>query len=292
MSPQNKSNDKILLGIASICAAFFLFTLMQVFSKLLVGRHNVIEIVFYRNLIASIPFLIYILVQKRHDLLRVQKPIALTARVIIGNIAMVFTFAAIHELPMANATVLFFASTLIVPVAAHFFLKEYIGIHRWLAIAIGMAGVIFIAQPSAQMTMIGVVLALGAACGNAFIQIILRHLKAEHTITITLYFLAGGALMNTLFMPWFANTPNMSDIGFFLLIGLSGGLGQYCLTLAFKNAPASLLSPFNYTGLIWASGFDIFIFGIIPTWHVYAGAAIIISSYLYILHRERKKKSQ
>ncbi len=289
-SQAHTSNDRIYIGIACVCAAFFAFTFMQALGKLLTGRHDVIEIVFWRNLIASLPILFYILATKQTRLLKPSMAKPLASRVLIGNITMIFTFGGMQALPMSNATVLFFTSTLIIPVAAHFFLKERIGIHRWLAVFIGICGVILIARPSAELTMIGVVLALGAAFGQAFIQIILRYMKNENALTITFYFMGGGAVMIAPFMPWFFDMPNPTDALLLLMIGLSGGIGQYFLTLAFKYAPASLLSPFNYTGLIWATGFDIMIWGLIPSWHVYTGAAIIIASYMYILYREKKKR--
>lgn len=287
-SPIAISKDRIFLGIGSVCIAFFLFTLMQMIGKLMTGHHHVIEIVFYRNIIAMVPFWAYIVFSRKFHLFQTKMPSILLTRVFVGTVGMILTFAAVQHLPMANATVLFFASTLIVPVAAHFFLKETIGIHRWAAIALGFSGVLLIAQPSAQITLIGVILALAAACCHAYIQVILRVLRKENEWTITFYFLFGGAVMTALFMPFIGHWPSAHDWFLFLLIGIAGGLGQYFLTLAFKYAPASLLSPFNYTGLIWATGFDILIWDFVPDWHVYAGAFVIIAAKLYIIYRARK----
>lgn len=252
------------------------------------GRYHVVEIVFYRNLIGAVPLLIYILVKRKYELFRTKQPVKLFLRVFIGTITLISVFAACQHLPMANATVLFFASTLIIPIAAHFFLKEKIGIHRWSAIALGFCGVLFIAQPSAEITLIGVVLALAAACGHAYVQIILRVLRNENTMMITFYFIAGGVVMTAPFMPFIGHIPNAYDAILFLAIGVAGALGQYFMTWAFKNAPASVLSPFNYTGLIWAVLFDIWIWDFVPDWHIYAGAAMIIAAKLYIIYRERK----
>jgi len=251
--------DRIFVGIACVCVAFFMFTAMQAVSKTMMDRHHVVEFVFWRNLLA----------------------------VVVGTFGMIATIAAVEHLPMANATVLFFTATLITPVAAHFVLKEHIGIHRWIAVAVGLCGVLLIAQPSIEFAVLGVVFGLIAASAHSFVHITLRYMRSENPITVIYYFFAGGAVIAGLFLPFVGHMPAMADIPWFLLIGLTGGLGQYFLTVGFRSAPASVLNPFNYTGLIWATGFDIVLFHYLPSWHVYAGAGIIFAAYLYILYREK-----
>lgn len=87
-------------------------------------------------------------------------------------------------------------------------------------------------------------------------------------------------------MPWFAHMPTLENALIMIAIGITGGFGQYFLTKGFQIAPASLLAPFAYTGLIWATGLDILIWNYIPGWPVFLGGAIIIASKLYIIHRE------
>ncbi|MBX2833850.1 MAG: DMT family transporter [Micavibrio sp.] len=265
-----------------------MFTLSHSLNKLLVGIHDPIEIAFWRNVICALPCLAYILVTKQPHLFKFSKPYTLAFRVIIGTIGLVFTLAAMQHLPVSVATVLFFVSTLLIPIMAHFFLKEYIGPHRWIAVIIGMSGVLLIARPSGEITAIGIAFALGAAFVHASIQVLIRAMKGQNPFTITLYFFVGGAIMLAFAMPFVWNTPTLYSVPILLLIGLFGGLGQYFLTRGFQMAPASLLGPFNYTGLIWASGIDIIIFLHIPSWHIYAGAMIIIAAQAYILYREKK----
>jgi len=281
--------DRIFLGIACVCVAFFMFTAMQAISKTMMDRHHVAEFVFWRNILAAVPMTIFIFAGRRFDLFKTDMPIALSLRVVIGTLAMIATIAAMKYLPMANATVLFFASTLITPVAAHFVLKEHIGLHRWIAVFVGLSGVLLIAQPSAEFAVLGVVFGLLAAGGHSFAHVSLRYLRQENPMTVIYYFFAGGAVISALFLPFVGSVPAAADIDLFLLIGLTGGLGQYFLTVGLRSAPASVLNPFNYTGLIWATGFDIVLFGYLPSWHVYAGAGIIFAAYLYIVYRERRQ---
>lgn len=279
-------------GIVYVCTAFFLFTAMQAFNKLLVGQHNVIEVAFYRNVLSLIPCVLIVVLQGKYFLLKSDMPWAMTGRVVIGTTGLLLTFAATQELPLANATVLFFTSTLMLPVLARFFLNEHIAAHRWVAIIVGMCGVLLVAQPSAEMTAVGIFLALGAAVFHASIQVILRIMRNENPFTITLYFFLGGALLSGVLMPFAANAPTKESAPLLLAIGITGGLGQYFLTRAFQMASASLLSPFNYTGLLWAMVFDILFWNYIPHWPVWIGGAIIVSSHFFLIQRERHTRKK
>jgi drug/metabolite transporter (DMT)-like permease len=287
--------DQLIRAVVHVCIAFFMFTAMQALGKLLVDSHDAMEIAFYRGLLAAIPCLIYVMVTRQYHLLKTKMPITLMLRVLIGSAGVVMTLGAAQYLPIANATVLFFMSTLLIPVLSHFVLHEKIGPHRWIAVAIGMTGVLIAMQPSAQMTLIGVALALGAATVHAIIQVLIRSMKSESTFTITFYFFLSGIVLGGVFMPWVYDPLDMDSAILMLGIGITGGLGQYFLTSGFKMAPASFLGPFNYTGLIWATMFDIMIWQHVPGYPVFLGGAIIIASNFYILYREKlaeKRKAQ
>lgn len=284
--------DRILKGVIHVSLAFFLFTMMQALNKLLVGQHHVAEIAFYRNLMALIPCLIYVIWTGRYMLLKTQRPGALAFRAAVGGIGLILTFGATQALPIANATVLFFAATLLSPAMAIIFLKEHVGIYRWSAVVVGLIGVFLVAQPSAVMNTIGIALALGAAVTHALAQVLIRSLKTESAFTITFYFFLGGAIIPGLFMPWVAHPISASSALLLLGVGITGGVGQYFLTTGFQSAPASLLAPLSYVGLLWATLLDVLIWSYVPGWPVFAGGAIIISANLFILYREQVNKGR
>lgn len=279
--------DNIMRGAAFAATAFFLLAVMGACAKLLFENHHVVEITFYRNLVAFVPMAVYAALRRDRAALIAQNPKMLALRVAVGVAGLMMTFAALAHLPMADATVIFMASNLIIPVLAFFVLKEHVGPHRWIAIAVGFCGVVLVAGPTGQVSALGVILALGAACFHAVIQTLLRLLRQERPFTVTFYFIAGGVVLPGLFMPWYAEIPSLHDALLFVLLGASGGFAQYCLTSAYKYAPATLVAPFNYTGLLWATGLDVLIWAHVPGWPVFAGGAIIIGAKLYILHRER-----
>jgi drug/metabolite transporter (DMT)-like permease len=284
--------DHLIKAALHVSAAFFLFTVMQALNKLLVGQHNVVEIAFYRNAITLIPCIIFLLITQRYELIKTTRPRPLLYRTVLGSFSLLLTFEATQILPISNANVLFFASTLMVPAIAFFFLKEKVGIYRWSAIVIGMSGVFLVAQPSSYMPLYGVLIALAAAVSHALAPILIRSLKTESPFTITFYFFLGGMIIPGLAMPWMANPLSAYSALVLLGIGLTGGLGQYFLTTGFQAGPASVLAPLAYTGLLWATLLDVMIWDFVPGWHIYAGGAIIISANLFILWREKIKAQE
>ena len=286
--------ENLLKGIGLALMAFFLFSLMSAAAKFLSDTHHVAEIAFYRNAIFLLPLLGYILIKKDRTLFKTTKPYAVTFRAVVGSISLIVTYAAFAALPMADATVLLFASSIITPVIVHFALKEHIGIYRCIAIIIGLGGVFLMAAPTGAVNPIGVILALAAATMHAMMYSTLRYLKTEDSLTVTFYFILAGVLIPGLFFMPFVAAPilNSFELALFLLLGLSGGCAQLCLANAHRHAPASLIAPMNYTGLVWATAFDIMIWKHIPGATVYIGGAIIIASSLFIIYRENKSDKQ
>lgn len=285
--------DHIMRGIVFALLAYFMFGVMQAGAKILSETHNVIEVAFYRNLIAFVPLVIYMTLKNQWGILKTKKPKMVAFRGIFGTISLIITFLTFHYLPMADATVILFTAIILTPALAFFMLGEHIGARRWSAIIIGLIGVIIMVRPSGEVPLIGICIGFLTALGHATINVTLRHLKTEPPISATFSFIFCGVLIPGLIMPFIAKTPESSELLLFLMVGISGGLGQFFLTSAFSKAPASLVAMFNYTGLIWAALFDIAIWKNIPGVTVFVGAAIILSANLYIVHRERlaeKKK--
>lgn len=292
-APSVQHRDYIIKGIAFAACAFFLLAAMNAMAKMLSDSYHIVEIAFFRNVFASIPFLIYILATRQFTLLKTQKPKALTFRCTLGAISLMTTFIAFQLLPMAEATVLLFASSLMIPVLSYFILKESVGPYRWGAILVGFAGILVMAGIGGFSSWIGVIIGLAAATMHAILQITLRYLKTESPITVTFYFVFIGSFVTAAFLPFFATwNYTLAVWGMFIAIGLTGALAQFCLSHAFKNAPASVVTSFNYTGLIWATGFDLLIWNFVPGWPVFAGGSIVIASALFITYREHKRQKQ
>jgi len=285
---ESKHQDHVLRGMLAAIAAFFLFSIMAVCAKLLSERHSVIEIAFYRNLIGTLPFLFLIFVLGKREILIIKsRPAAVGFRAVLGAVSLTTTFAAFSIMPMAETTVLLFTASLFIPVLGVFVLGERVGPYRWAAVFIGFAGVVVMASPAGNLNTLGIAIALTASLMHAVLQVVLRYLgKFESPETVTFYFMVIGTLITALPLPFIAVTPTLDEIPLLFGLGLTGAAAQWFLSVAFRNAPAAVVTVFNYTGIVWAMLFGWMIFNDWPAPLVLLGAAIVIGSNVLMVWRE------
>ena len=292
--PKEKSapahKEHVIRGMMAAMGAFFSFTIMNTFAKMLSANHSVIEIAFYRNLIATLPFLIMMFVFGRREILMIRsKPSLIGIRAVIGTISLVATFVAYSLMPMADTTALLFTASLFIPILGVFFLKESVGPYRWSAVVMGFIGVLIMSQPSGDMYILGILVALFAALLHAVLQIILRYLAPyESPETISFYFFVVGIVLTALPMPFIAVRPTMDEIPLLIGVGLSGTAAQWLLSIAFRNAKAAIVTVFNYSSIVWATLFGRMIWNEWPLPTVIAGAAVVIASNILMIWRESR----
>lgn len=288
-SPANHQ-EHVVLGMSAALGAFLMFTIMNVFAKLLSENHSIVEIAFYRNVIATLPFLFMIFVLGQRDMLVIrQKPGLVALRAILGTISLAGTFAAFSLMPMADATALLFASSLFIPILGVIALREGVGPYRWSAVVVGFLGVLLMVHPSSDVYMLGIAIALGTAFLQAILQIILRYLgRFESPETISFYFFLIGSIVTAIPLPFVAVRPTLAEVPLLIGIGLSGALAQWLFSTAFRHAPATVVSIFNYSGIVWATLFGWLIWNDWPLPMVFAGAFIVIASNILIIWRESR----
>jgi drug/metabolite transporter (DMT)-like permease len=286
----NPHKEHIALGMAAAIGAFLAFTIMNVFAKLLSANHSVIEIAFYRNLIASMPFLILIFGIGRRDILVIRsKPAVVAFRAILGSFTLMMTFSAYALMPMADTTVFLFTSSLFIPVLGVIFLSERVGPYRWTAVIVGFIGVVVMMRPSGDTYLLGATVALVAALMQATMSIVLRYLGGhESAETISFYFFVIGTFITALALPFVAVRPSLGEVPLLFGVGLSGAAAQWLYSTAFRNAPAAIVSVFNYSSILWATLFGWLIWSDIPLPTVFVGAAIVIASNVLVIWREHR----
>jgi drug/metabolite transporter (DMT)-like permease len=251
---------------------------------------NVVEIIFYRNLF-SLPLIVgWLLVGPGWAGIRVVRPKAHVSRAIIGLVGMVLNFQALRMLPLAEATVISFSVPFFATALAAIFLAEPVGRHRWSAIAVGLVGVAIVAQPGgAHVEPLAALIGILAAFGVATVTVTLRQLGSTETATATVFWFAIACTIVTgLAMPWFFEAHDLVTWGLLLWVGIAGGAAQLVNTASLRFAPVPVLAPFDYMQLLWAVGLGWLIWETSPTAATWTGAAVIIASGLYIVHRERQ----
>jgi drug/metabolite transporter (DMT)-like permease len=272
--------------------AIGLFTIMGGMVKWLIVTYPLPQIIFFRNLFALVPLMPFIL-HAGIGSLRTARPCEHVLRCAIGLASMVTTFWSLAYLPLANQTAIGFAAPLFVTVLAAVFLGETLRWRRSLAVVVGFAGVLLMVRPDGDAffgdgRFLGSLLALFATVTYAVVLIIIRRLSTtESSITIAFWFTMTGVAASGAVMPFVFVAPvSLFDAGLFLVMGLLGGVAQILMTGAYRWGPASIVAPFDYSGMLWALAIGWGVWGELPTADVLAGAAIVIGSGLYILHRE------
>ncbi len=275
------------LGIAYMVIAVALFTIMDALVKWLGPHYPTMQIVFFRSLFAFVPLGIFIARTGSLVSLATRQPFGHVLRSFIGLTALSCFFYAYAHMPLANVIAIAFAAPLFITALSVPLLGEAVGPRRWGAVAFGFVGVIIMVRPdSGVFDSVALVALFGTVC-YALAMIFVRKLsRTETSAAIVFYYSLASTIVAGLFMPFQWVTPGLQDLGLLIAVGLVGGVAQIFMTNAFRNAPAAVIAPFDYTTMIWAVIVGFFIWGEIPGVNVWIGVAIVVVSGLYILQRE------
>jgi drug/metabolite transporter (DMT)-like permease len=201
-------------------------------------------------------------------------------------------FFAIKSMALVDASAIVFSGPLFVTALSVPLLGEHVGMRRWVAVFVGFVGALVVIRPGADIFTSVAMLPLLAAMSFAFYQIFTRKLATyDSPMTTLLYTSVFGTVCTSLYIPFKWVAPDALGWALMLLAGLFGACGQLALINAIRLAPVSTVAPFNYLGLLWASGLGFVFFGDLPDRYTLFGAAIVAGSGLYILHRERLRGS-
>ena len=196
-------------------------------------------------------------------------------------------FSGLSLVALADATAMMFVAPLLVTALSIPLLGETVGWRRWAGVAVGFTGALIIIRPGMGVMQTAILLPLGAATFHAVYQIATRALgRTDSALSIIAYTPLIGALVMSVIVPFFWTAPDPKGGALMVLLGVLGGIGHFALIKAFQAAPASVVSPFGYTNLIWATVFGFVIWGHLPDLATVAGAAVIVASGIYIFHRE------
>ena len=293
MSMEERKKDQILRGAGYIGLAVFLIASMNALAKWLGDTYHPVELVFYRNLIVFVCVCLYFQATRNFHLIRTERLKSHVIRAAVGNLSIFLAFTSVGLLPLADFTTLYFTSPLFVTALSVPMLKERVGPWRWAAVIIGFMGVLIVANPSGEgfQSPLGIASGLAFGLTAALVQIFLRDLgRTEDTRTTVFYFMAMGIPLTAVFLPFFWTGPKVTDLWLILALALTGGAQQILKTKGYSLGPVALLSPLNFTSLIWAAVFGLIIWDQVPGWNVWVGAAVIIASNVFILWRERQVK--
>lgn len=265
------------------------FSLMDACLKALSQHYPPMQVAALRGL-SSLPLvaLWVVFAGGARQLLHVRWPLHLLRGVL--SIIMLSAFAyALRSLSLAETYALFFIAPLIITALAALVLRERVDWHGWTAIIIGFCGTLIVLRPTGAgvITLAGLAV-LVSATGYAISAITVRVLgRSDSTQSMVFWMLTMTSVFASAFA-WREWLPIQSaDWRVLAALGVTGAVGQFAITDAFKRAAASRIAPLEYTALIWGIILDWVFWHTLPDTITLAGAGVIIASGLYLIRRER-----
>ena len=279
-----------LRSIYAMLLAVALFALMDTFMKLLTEHYPAMQVAALRALCSLPLVLAYIGWRGAYQgMFKVRWPLHVLRGVL--GVAMLSLFAfGIKNLSLAEAYTIFFIAPALITALSVVFLKEHVNMARWVAIGVGLVGVIIVLRPTGEgMMTLGGLAILGAALFYAISSIagsILGRTDsgAHMVLWLMLLMSVGGGILAA--PGWVA--IQSSDILLLCGLAVTGFLGQLAITEAFNKGEASSIAPLEYTALAWGVALDWLLWQTLPDRYTIIGAAVIIASGVYLIRHEHQ----
>ena len=305
MSPPAARNN--LVGISSALIASVLFSINDMTVKFLSDDYALHEIILIRSVIGMAVLIAVIFpIEGGWVVLRTKRLGMHIIRGLLVVITNMTFFLALAALPLADAVAIFFIGPLIITVFSVIFLGESVGPRRWIAVGMGLVGVIVMVRPGSAGFQLAALLPLVAAVTYASLQILTRKIGGtEKAGTLTFYIQASFILVGitmglTVGDGRFAGTgdpsidfllrswvwPSTRDWMILLVLGTSSTFAGYFISQAYRLCEAGLAAPFEYTAMAFAVFWGLVIFGDWPDTTAWIGISLIIGGGLFMLWRE------
>jgi len=220
---------------------------------------------------------------------RARHPVLQLVRSMFLLVATICFFGSLRYLPLAEGSAITFLAPIFVVVLSGPLLGEKPNRARWIASVAGFVGILILVRPGSAIFHPATLLLVVAALCNAAYFVMTRKLVDESPYTTLFYSALAGTVGLSLALPWQfdGGAPTLRDATLFLLLGLFAGLGHWFVIRAYLLAPASMLTPFTYLQMIWATLYGFAIFGQLPDRWSALGMTIIVASGLWLALQER-----
>ena len=306
----NTSNNS--KGIILVLIAMATFSVHDAIIKFIFTEAALYEIYFGRTFIAALLSAAYLLLTKQKIILKTSYPILSIVRVILHFLAFSFYFISLTYMSLAVATALYFSTPLFMSILAKLFLKEDIGIRRWLAILVGFIGIFVILNPDLSdfdfKNLLPVICALFYASSmtiskktadkdNVHTQLFYFYILTV-SICLVVFFLSGSGQFNKfdnptmqfIFRDWFSN-PTFTW-KYIIVMGILASVAFTCIFKAYTSFSTSITSIFEYSLIIWSVIIGYFLFNDIPTLRTLLGIILVVGAGIFIFIREEIRKQK
>jgi len=297
-------------GIILILAAMLIFAVQDSLMKYIYNSVSLYEVYIIRTVISFILVIIFLKILKKPIVFKTHYPLLTLCRVILFFFGFSSFYVSLTIMPLATATALFFVTPFLITIFAKFILKDQIGLRRWIAVIVGFIGVYIILNPNFDdFDYFSLTPILCAFCYSLSMIIIKKTSEKDNVyqqmfqfyigatiISIIFYFFIGDGRYNTIdnpaaqfiFREWFSNLE--FSLIYMITLGFTAAAAFLLIFSAYRIASAAVISPFEYSILIWSTLSGWIFFNEIPNINTMIGMFLIVVGGIYIFMREKAQE--
>ncbi|MFT3975258.1 MAG: DMT family transporter [Amaricoccus sp.] len=280
-------------GALFALAAFGIYSTHDVVVKFLGEVYAPFQIVFFSTLFGFPIVTLMLIRDKMQGNLRPRHPWWTLLRTGAAMVSTSSAFYAFSVLPLAQTYALIFAAPLLITILAVPILGETVGLHRSIAVMVGLLGVLVVLRPGATELTAGHAAALAAAVCSSVAAVVVRKIGSEErSAVLLLYPMVANILVMGCVLPFVYRPMPGLHLGGVALMALLGFMAALCQIAAYRTGRAVVVAPMQYSQILWAVVYGALFFGETPDWATALGAAIIIVSGIYVVFREDSRSSK
>ena len=294
-------------GIILILIGMLVFAVQDSIMKYIYSSVSLYEVYIIRTLVSFFIILAFLKLLKKPIIFKTHYPFLTLCRIILFFFGFSSFYVSLTIMPLATATALFFVSPFLITIFAKFILKEEIGPRRWLAVLVGFIGVFIILNPNFDnFDYLSLTPILCALCYALSMIIIKKTSEKDDVysqmfqfyigaiiISLVFYFFIGDGRYDTIdnpaaqfiFREWFTNLK--FSLIYMIVLGFTAAAAFMLVFSAYRVASPAVVSPFEYSILIWSTLSGWFFFNEIPTTNIFIGMILIVFGGIYIFIREK-----
>lgn len=270
-------------------AGIFCMVCMDALLKWLSSTYSVFQVLFVRNTVSVLIVVLILALRSEFHLLRTERKGWHLARSIIAFILNFGFFYALANQPLANVLAITFIAPSLVALLSTMMLGERVDIWRWSAILVGLVGVWVILRPGTETFHPASLVVLGSTFLYAIVAVSSRLLaETENSISLTFYMLPITVVVSGFVVPDVWVIPDSFDWLLLVSCGVLGLAGFWAIMQAFRYAPASVVSPFEYSSMLWAVLLGYLFWSELPDGYTLFGAGLVLLSSFLITFRESR----
>lgn len=286
--------NRAVLGVSLMLLGLALYPISDAFVKHLMGTYSVHQTSFLRAFTRLFPLLVAVFMQGGIRKILGTQSVRLHAVRLSVNLA--YTYCFMYTFSAASLTTIYtlsYTSPFFMILLSAIMLKESVGKEKWMAVAVGLVGVVIAMRPGSGVFELAAFVVLFATFLGALNKILMRRLAAtEHSLAIAIYPNLVMILVTFPFLVFSWQPMPWHDWFFFCIVGVLTAAGQYAIAQALRFAQGSTLAPIDYSSFFWVVALDFLWWEKTPDMFTICGAAIIVGSNLYILYRTRKEQME